>query len=74
MFQYIYLKFYVFTLGSAEASRCNYWGQSALEPVLRNKRNHHSERPVHTAAGEWPPAPFNQRKARAATKTQHCLK
>ena len=49
------------------------WGLSALEPLLRNKRNHHSKRPVPRT---WraAPDPSKQRQARAAAKTQHSQK
>lgn len=42
----------------------NYWSPHALEPVLHNKRAHHSEKPEHR----------NQTEAQAATKTQHSHK
>ena len=30
----------------------NYWGPKALEPVLRNKRSHHDEKPEHCNDGQ----------------------
>ena len=45
-----------------------------LEPVLRNKRGHDSERPAHRDE-EWPPlAATREKSPRAETKTQHSQK
>ena len=42
----------------------------SLEPVLRNKRGHDSERPVHHDE-EWPPLAATGESPRTETKTQH---
>ena len=47
----------------------NYWA-SRLEPVLRNKRGHDSERPAHRDE-EWPPLAATRESPRTETKTQH---
>ena len=41
-----------------------------LEPVLRNKRGHDSERPVHRGE-EWPPLAATRESPSTETKTQH---
>ena len=41
-----------------------------LEPVLRNKRGHDSERPVHRNE-EWPPLAATRGSPSTETKTQH---
>ena len=38
-----------------------------LEPVLRNKRSHHNEKPTHRSE-EWPPLAATREGPRAATK------
>ena len=44
-----------------------------LEPVLRNKRGHDSEKPVHRDE-EWPPIATTRESPRTETKTQHSQK
>ena len=44
-----------------------------LKPVLRNKRGHDSERPVHRDE-EWPPLAATRESPRTETKTQHSQK
>ena len=44
-----------------------------LEPVLRNKRGHDSERPVHCDE-EWPPLAATRESPHTETKTQHSHK
>ena len=44
-----------------------------LEPVLRNKRGHSNERPVHRNE-EWPPHAATRESPRTETKTQHSHK
>ena len=44
-----------------------------LEPVLRNKRGHDSERPAHRDE-EWPPLATTGESPRTETKTQHSQK
>ena len=44
-----------------------------LEPVLRNKRGHGSERPAHRDE-EWPPLAATRESPRTETKTQHSHK
>ena len=44
-----------------------------LEPVLRNKRGHDSERPAHRDE-EWPPLTATRESPRTETKTQHSQK
>ena len=44
-----------------------------LEPVLRNKRGHDSERPAHRVE-EWPPLAATGESPRTETKTQHSQK
>ena len=44
-----------------------------LEPVLRNKRGHDSERPAHRDE-EWPPLASTGESPRTETKTQHSQK
>ena len=44
-----------------------------LEPVLRNKRGHDSERPAHRDE-EWPPLATTRESPRTETKTQHSQK
>ena len=44
-----------------------------LEPVLRNKRGHDSERPAHRDE-EWPPLAATGESSRTETKTQHSQK
>ena len=41
-----------------------------LEPVLRNKRGHDSERPAHRDE-EWPPLAATRESPRTETKIQH---
>ena len=41
-----------------------------LEPVLRNRRGHDSERPAHSHE-EWPPLAATGESPRTETKTQH---
>ena len=43
-----------------------------LEPVLRNKRGHNSERPAHCDE-EWPPLATTRESPRTETKTQHAI-
>ena len=44
-----------------------------LEPVLRSKRGHDSERPAH-GDEEWPPVAATGESPRTETKTQHSQK
>ena len=44
-----------------------------LEPVLRNKRGHDSERPAHRDE-EWPPLATTRESPRTETKTQYSHK
>ena len=44
-----------------------------LEPVLRNKRGHDSERPAHCNE-EWPPLATTRESSCTETKTQHSHK
>ena len=44
-----------------------------LEPVLRNKRGHDSEKPAHRDE-EWPPLAATRESPRTETKTQHSQK
>ena len=44
-----------------------------LEPVLRNKRGHDSERPAHRNE-EWPPLTATRESPCTETKTQHSQK
>ena len=44
-----------------------------LEPVLRNKRGHDSERPTHRDE-EWPPLATTRESPRTETKTEHSHK
>ena len=44
-----------------------------LEPVLRNRRGHDSERPVHRDE-EWPPLAATGESPRTETKIQHSHK
>ena len=44
-----------------------------LEPVLRNKRGHDSERPAHRDE-EWPPLATTGESPRTETKIQHSHK
>ena len=46
---------------------------ACLEPVLRNKRGHDSERPAHHDE-EWPPLATTRESPRTETKTQHSHK
>ena len=46
---------------------------ACLEPVLRNKRGHDSERPAHCDE-EWPPLATTRESPRTETKTQHSHK
>ena len=46
---------------------------TGLEPVLRNKRGHNSERPAHRDE-EWPPLATTRESPRIETKTQHSHK
>ena len=43
---------------------------ACLEPVLRNRRGHDGERPVHHDK-EWPPLAATRESPRTETKTQH---
>ena len=58
----------------------NYWAHApqllkpaGLEPVLHNKRSHHSEKPVHHNEEE-PPLATTRESLCAATKTQRSQK
>ena len=58
----------------------NYWAHvlqllkpACLEPVLRNKRGHRSEKPAHRNE-EQPPLAATRESPRAATKTQRSQK
>ena len=58
----------------------NYWAHMPqllkpvrLEPVLRNKRSHHSKKPTRCNK-ESPPLAATRESPRAATKTQHSQK
>ena len=60
-----------------EPTNHNYWAQvpqllkhARLEPVLRNKRSHHNEKPVHHNE-EQPLLAATRESPCAATKTQH---
>ena len=44
-----------------------------LEPVLRNKRSHHNEKPAHHNE-EWPLLTTTKESPCTATKTQHSTK
>ena len=59
------------------AERLGPWATIAeparLEPVLRNKRGHDSERPVHCDE-EWSPLAATRESPRTETKTQHSHK
>ena len=44
-----------------------------LEPVLRNERSHHNEKPTHHTE-EWPPLAATRESVRAATKAQRSQK
>ena len=44
-----------------------------LEPVLRNKRSHHNEKPTHCNE-EYPLLTATRESPRAATKIQHSQK
>ena len=46
---------------------------ACLEPVLRNKRGHYSERPAHRDEA-WPPLAATRERPRTETKTQHSHK
>ena len=46
---------------------------ACLEPVLRNKRGHDSERPAHRDE-EWPPLAATRESPRTETKTLHSQK
>ena len=57
----------------------NYWARAPhllkplrLEPILRNKRSHHSEKPAH--CNRVAPPTATRESLRAATKTQHSQK
>ena len=61
-------------------SSCKYWAcvpqllkPTGLEPVLRNTRSHHKEKPMHRNSRVAPARP-KERKAHAASKTQHSHK
>ena len=54
----------------------SYWARmpqllkpARLEPVLRNKRSHHNEKPAHGNEA-WPPLATARENPHAATKTQ----
>ena len=58
----------------------NFWARvlqllkpACLEPMLRNRRSHHSERTAHCNE-EWPPLAATRESPRAATKTQRSQK
>ena len=58
----------------------NYWAReprllrpARLEPVLRNKRSHRSERPAHHNK-EWPPLAATRESPLTAARTQHSQK
>ena len=58
----------------------NYWARTpqlgrpvCLEPVLRNRRGHRNERPVH-CNDEWTPLTATRESPRAATETQRSKK
>ena len=51
----------------------NYWIPLTPEPMIRNRRSHHSEKPTHHNHRRAP-AHHNWRKARTATETQHSQK
>ena len=60
-----------------EPTSHNYWAHvpqllkpACLEPVLRNKRNHHNEKSTHHNE-EQPPLAATRESLRAAAKTQH---
>ena len=57
------------------AERLGPWATTTahLEPVLRNKRDHDSERPAHRDE-EWPPLAATRESPRTETKTQHSHK
>ena len=42
---------------------------SRLEPMLRNKKSHHNEKPAHRDE-EWSPLSVTRESPHAATKTQ----
>ena len=44
-----------------------------LEPLLRNRRSHRNEKPVHRNE-EWPPLAATRESTRAARKTQRSQK
>ena len=63
-----------------EPASHNYWAcvpqllkPACLEPVLRNKRSHRNEKPVHRNE-EQPPLAATRESLRAATKTQRSQK
>ena len=63
--------------GATKPVHHNYWPHAPellkparLEPVVRNKRSHHNEKPVHHNE-EWPPLAATRESPRTATKTQH---
>ena len=65
---------------SLEPTSHNYWAHAPqllkparLELVLRNKRGHRNEKPVHRNE-EQPPLAAARESPRAATKTQHSQK
>ena len=59
------------------AEQLSPWATTAepahLEPVLRNRRGHDSERPAHCDE-EWPPLAATRESPRAEMKTQHSQK
>ena len=62
--------------GATKPVRHNYWAHepqllkpACLEPMLRNKRSHHNEKPAHRNE-EWPRLTATRESPRAATKTQ----
>ena len=66
--------------GATKPASHNYWAcvpqllkPVRLEPILRNKRSHRSEKPVHCKE-EQPPLDATRESPRTATKTQHSQK
>ena len=62
-------------LGGSHMPRSNWAlaGPARLEPVLRSKRGHNSERPVHRDE-KWPPLATTRESPSTETKTQHSHK
>ena len=66
--------------GATKPANHNYWARepqllkpARLEPVLRNKRSHHDEKPAHRNE-EQPPLAATRESLRAAPKTQRSQK